>query len=558
MGKAKEQGAKSGEVDVPGRCSILTGRRSIIFTTTGRGFHDWTLPIFGGTGPPTAVIKPAGDPGTAAPIGAAGPFASLREYLTALDEIGLLLRIPEFDQDAYESTAFAYRLIERRGYNQAPAFRFDRVKIDGAWVDGPVIGGAYGPWLGEALCFGITDHKSPHEAYAATLDKVLSLRGPDGYPHRPPREVAASDAPVKEVRLQGDDVDLTRFPFIKTNPADAGRYINSGCLILQDPEFGAKIGVYRCELKGPRRISVNPEPGQGGWRFLMAMKERGDSVARVVLVLGVDPITYGIAGASVATGEQTELGVAGGLIGQAVPVVRAETSDVIFPATAEMAIEGEIPLDAMEPEGPFAEFYGVMGEAKSENFFMNVTAITHRKDPWFLNSYSGIIRNAIAVPREATLVAKYRDRIPALLAIHVPQQAAGVHIISIDKQSPGQGMAAGKVYADGEMLAKVVVVVDREISPYRLDDVWQVLGSRWQPYPAAAIIQEAPGIMLDPSLGDPPKTSKIIIDATPQLPEEHGPAVFVGNSKRLLQDALPDALSNIDKLLDETLGLNRD
>jgi 4-hydroxy-3-polyprenylbenzoate decarboxylase len=238
-------------------------------------------------------------------------------------------------------------------------------------------------------------------------------------------------------------------------------------------------------------------------------------------------------------------------MGQAVSVVRAETSDVLFPATAEMAIEGEIPLDAMEPEGPFAEFYGVMGEAKSENFFMNVTAVTHRKDPWFLNSYSGIIRNAIAVPREATLLAKYRDQIPGLLAIHVPQQAAGVHIISIDKQGPGQGMVAGKIYADGEMLAKVVVVVDREISPYRLDDVWQVLGSRWQPFPAASIIREAPGIMLDPSLGNPPKTSKIIIDATPQLPKEHGPEVFVGNSKRLLQDALPDALRNIDKLLDE-------
>jgi len=488
----------------------------------------------------------------------AGPFASLREYLTALEDAGLMLRIPEFDQDNYESTAFAYRLIERRGYNQAPAFRFERVKIDGQWVDGPVIGGAYGPWRGEALCFGITGFASPHDAYAATLKKVLSLRGPQGYPHIPPREVAGADAPVKEVRLGGDDVDLTRFPFIKTNPADAGRYINSGCLILQDPELGAKISVYRCELKGPRRISVNPEPGQSGWRFLMAMKERGDSVARVVLVLGVDPITYGVAGAATATGDQTELGVAGGLMGQAVSVVRAETSDVVFPATAEMAIEGEIPLDAMEPEGPFAEFYGVMGEAKSENFFMNVTAVTHRKDPWFLNSYSGIIRNAIAVPREATLLAKYRDRIPGLLAIHVPQQAAGVHIISIDKQAPGQGMAAGKVYADGEMLAKVIVVVDREISPYRLDDVWQVLGSRWQPFPAASIIREAPGIMLDPSLGDPPKTSKIIIDATPQLPEEHGPAVFVGNSKRLLQDALPDALRNIDKLLDEILGPNRD
>ena len=500
------------------------------------------------------MTEPVGRPGVATPRLAAGPFAGLREYLTALDDAGLMLRIPEFDQDNYESTAFAYRLIERRGYNRAPAFRFERVKIDGQWVDGPVIGGAYGPWLGEALCFGITGYASPHEAYAATVKKVLSLRGPQGYPHIPPREVAAGDAPVKEVRLGGDDIDLTRFPFIKTNPADAGRYINSGCLLLQDPELGSKISVYRCQLKGPRRISINPEPGQGGWRFLQAMKERGDRVAPAVLVLGVDPMTYGIAGAAVATAGQTELGVAGGMIGRALPVVRAETSAVVIPANAEMAIEGEIPLDAMEPEGPFAEFYGVMGEAKSENFFMNVKAVTHRHEPWFLNSYSGIIRNAIAVPREATLVAKYRDRIPGLLTIHVPQQAAGVHIISIDKQQPGQGMAAGQVYADGEMLAKVIVVVDREISPYRLDEVWQTLGARWQPDPASSIIRGGSGIPLDPSLREPPKTSKIVVDATPQLPEEGGPIVMAGNSKRLFQDARPDALKDIDGLLDEYGG----
>jgi UbiD family decarboxylase len=487
----------------------------------------------------------------------AGPFDSFRDYMAALDAAGLLLHVPEFDQDAYESTAFAYRLIERCGYSRAPAFRFDRVRVDGEWLDGPVIGGAYGPWVGEALCFGVTGYDAPHEAFAATLAKVAALGGPDGFPHLPARHVQPGDAPVKQVRLTGDAIDLTRFPFLKTNPVDAGRYINSGCLLLQDPELGAKISVYRCQLKGPRRISVNPEPGQAGWRFLQAMKQRGDRVARVVLVLGVDPITYGVAGATLARPGQTELGVAGGLAGRPVPVVQAETSEVMVPATAEMAIEGEIPLDMMEPEGPFAEFYGVMGAAKAENFFMDVTAVTHRETPWFLNSYSGIIRNAIGVPREAGLLAKYRDRIPGLLAVHVPQQAAGVHIVCIDKREPGQGMAAGRIYAEGEMLGKVVVVVDREISPYRLDEVWQTLGARWQPGPATHIIEDAPGIPLDPSLRTPPKTSKIVIDATPQLPAEGGPAVLAGNSKRLFQAAMPAALRDIDPLLDRYLGRDR-
>lgn len=481
----------------------------------------------------------------------AAPFQSLRDYIAALDNAGLLLRIPQFDQDKYESTAFAYRLIERCGYNRAPAFMFDRVRVDGRWLDGPVIGGAYGNWLGEAMCFGLTGYRSPDEAFTATLEKVVALRGDDGFPHIPPREVTSENAPVKEVVLRNEEIDLTAFPFLKTNPADAGRYINSGSLILQDAELGAKISVYRCQLQGPRRVSVNPEPGQGGWRFLHKMIERGDESAPVVLVLGADPITYGVAGAALAMPGQTELGVVGGIMGHPLEVVRADTVDVLVPAHAEMIIEGHIPLHRRLPEGPFAEFYGVMGEAKSENFYMDITAVTHRAKPWFLNSYSGVIRNAIGVPREAHLLYKYRDKIPGLLAIHVPQQAAGVHVVCIEKREAGQGLTAGKTYIEGEMLPKVVVVVDREISPYRLDDVWQTLGARWQPHGATAIIEETKGLPLDPSLREPPKTSKIVIDATPQLPGEGGPEHLAGNSKWLFVNACPDGLQRADTLLDE-------
>lgn len=488
------------------------------------------------------------------PPSAVAPFRSLREYLAALDDAGLLLKIPEFDQDQYESTAFAYRLIERCGYNQAPAFQFERVRVNGRWLDGPVVGGAFGNWLGEAMCFGLNGYRSPDEAFSATLEKVASLRGADGFPHIPPVEIASKDAPVKEVVLRGDEIDLTAFPFLKTNPADAGRYINAGSLILEDPELGGKISVYRCQLQGPRRISVNPEPGQRGWRFLQQMKERGDKFAPVVVVLGADPITYGVAGAALAMPGQTELGVVGGVMGRPLEVVRADSVDVMVPAHAEMIIEGHIPLDRMLPEGPFAEFYGVMGDAKAGNFYMDVTAVTHREKPVFLNSYSGVIRNAIGVPREAHLLCKYREKIPGLKAIHAPQQAAGVHVVCIDKKEIGQGLAAGRTYIDGEMLAKVVVVVDKEISPYRLDDVWQVLGARWQPYPATEILEESKGIPLDPSLREPPKSSKIVIDATPQLPGEGGPEHMVENSKRLFVQACPDGLHRADQLLDE-LGI---
>ena len=41
--------------------------------------------------------------------------------------------------------------------------------------------------------------------------------------------------------------------------------------------------------------------------------------------------------------------------------MRCETVDLEVPSTAEIVIEGEIPIDYLEPEGPFGEFTGYMG-----------------------------------------------------------------------------------------------------------------------------------------------------------------------------------------------------
>lgn len=84
-----------------------------------------------------------------------GGFDSVRDYVAALERHGRLLRIAEMDQDRYEATAFAYRLIDRFGIEHAPAFLIERVRIGGRWRDGPVVANLYGRWPDEALLFGV-------------------------------------------------------------------------------------------------------------------------------------------------------------------------------------------------------------------------------------------------------------------------------------------------------------------------------------------------------------------------------------------------------------------
>jgi 4-hydroxy-3-polyprenylbenzoate decarboxylase len=489
-----------------------------------------------------------------------GPYDSIRDYIAAMEATGNMLRIPEMDQDQYETTAFVYRSIEDLGYWKAPAIIVDKVKIDGEMVEGPFLGNAYGPWAAEALCMGVPldEITSNHEAmYRKALSAVDAKLGFGGMPKIDPVEIAREDAPVKEVVLTGDDIDLTRFAFIQTNPADAGRYINTGSVIMDDPELGRNVGTYRCQLKGPRQIGVNPEPGQDGWKMLMAAKKRGDKVFKASIVIGADPLMFTASCTKLGGPGGDEYALAGGLRGKPVEVVKSENSDILVPAHAEIVIEGEIPLDSMLPEAPFAELYGYLGQKKEENFYMNVTAVTHRPKPIVVNAYTGVARAYVTAPIEAAQRARMKMSVPGLVNMHLLLQALGVYIIQIDKTRAGQGISAGMAASASSSMAKVTIVVDKDVNIYRLDEIMAAFGSRWQPVPGTVLIPQAEGVPLDPSAPVRGMNSNIVIDATRQLPGEGGPANNAPVSRELLDELAPGAFALVESKWDEYFGRNK-
>src|SRR5690606_38785169 len=82
------------------------------------------------------------------------PFENLRDYVTALEAHGLVLRVPRLDQDRYEMTALMYKLIDEFGMYEAPCLVVDEVKQDGRWIRGPVVANHQGHWDTEALVWG--------------------------------------------------------------------------------------------------------------------------------------------------------------------------------------------------------------------------------------------------------------------------------------------------------------------------------------------------------------------------------------------------------------------
>lgn len=476
-----------------------------------------------------------------------GPFDSMRDYIAALEARGKILRIKEIDQDKYEGTAFMYRMMEKMGSEKAPAVIFEKVKINGKVIDGPVLGNAWCGWDASAMIFGVEKITSDQgEMFRATREKLMNfvMEGGGEWKRIKPVETKSKNIPCKEVILKGDEVDLYKFPWFKNNPGDASQYINQGAVFMEDPQSGRNVGTYRCQVKGKNKIGVNTEKGQHGWTFVTRAKERGQKTMDAAIVIGVDPAIFSMSSTKVAGLGQDELEFAGGIKGKPVELVKCETSNIMVPAKAEMIIEGEV-VTEVEDEGPYAEMYGYMGK-KHQNWYMNVKAITHRKNPIILNDFTGVTHPTNMIPWSIGTYLTLKKAIPSLVDLYDPQEAIGISVISIDKKSPKEGITAGEMLL-ASSTAKIAIVVDKDIDVTNMNQVLHAVATRWQPYPASLIIKEAFRPSVDPSTTKPKSSSKIVIDATRQLPDEGGPESYQKVSRTILEEMAPDAFGIVDK-----------
>ncbi len=494
----------------------------------------------------------------------AAPFRSMRDYVAALDAHGLVMHIPRIDQDAYEATALMYRARDLHGMRGAPTFLYDQIRIDGEWVDGPLLVNESGHGYSESIVFGLPPVDNgpalikPLDSYRqarAHVEQLVALNGGE-YPLVDPAEVAPAEAPCKQVVLLDDAIDLTRFAFIQGNPADAGRYINTSAVFTRHPKYGVNMGTYRCHLRGPREIAINSEPGQTGYRHLMAARARGEKTARVSIALTPDPYVWMVAGSKMgysSKGLVDELALAGGLAGQAIETVKSETNDFMVPAHAEMIIEGEVPLDDLRPEGPYGEMVGYQGAVKQEVFWMRVTAVTHRRNPWLMNNFTGTQAGSLMAAGHARTFYRHKKAHPEIVDWFPDTRSVGTTYISIRKTRPGQGMDVAQAIIEQDFFSKILIVVDEDIDVTNREQLLAALGARWQPYGNTKLYESLPALPLDPSLVKRGKGSKIAIDATREWPEEGGREKFPELNRTLFTAGAPAAMATADAQWGEAL-----
>ena len=196
-------------------------------------------------------------------------------------------------------------------------------------------------------------------------------------------EAACQEVVITGDALKGEGNGLDALPIPVSTPGfDSAPTLTATNVITKDPETGVQNhGTYRGGLKAPDRLVVRMATrvgGAGGYRHYLKHQKRGDKEMPCAIVLGAPPYVAFVAPQKLPL-DVDEVGVAGGLAGEPIQVVRAKTVDLLVPAEAEIVIEGLIDTTRLEPEGPFGESHGHVA-LEEFNMPMRVTAITHRKN----------------------------------------------------------------------------------------------------------------------------------------------------------------------------------
>ncbi len=450
-------------------------------------------------------------------------FRNLGAFLERLESTGELLRIARPVSPNLEIAEIADRAVKVGG----PALLFENVS--GSSVPVAINLFASRRRMLEALEIG------SWEEWEKRLEFFLDPRAPEGIFDKLkaiPRvtELASvfpktvRSGPSQEVVQTGDEVDLSTLPVLTCWPQDGGPFVTMPLVITNDPTSGkTNVGMYRMQVFDRNTTGMHWQKHKDGAGQARGYEREGRRM-EVAVAIGCDPATVFSAIAPLPPGV-SEFLFSGFLRGEAVPLVRARTVDVLVPAEAEIVLEGYVDPGERRREGPFGDHTGYYSLEDDFPVF-HVTAVTRRRSPVYLTTIvgpppmeDGFLGEAV----ERLFLPLVRKTIPEIVDMHLPVEGVfhNLMIVAIDKRFPGHARKTmHAIWGTGQMMfTKVIVVVDHDVDvrdPGRL--VWKAL---------AAIDPErdiefvhGPVDELDHASPIPCLGSKMGIDATRKWKEE--------------------------------------
>ena len=282
-------------------------------------------------------------------------FHDLRDFIAHLERRNLLIRIKAEVDPNLEITEILNRLLATNG----PAVIFENVK--GSSV--PIVANLFGTV--ERVSMALDTTPDGLTEIGEFLASIKQPKPPNGfvevikkipfYKHlysMAPKTVRYGEC--QEVVLEGDDVDLSKFPILHCWPGDVAPLITWPLVITKGVDGEPfNVGVYRMQVLDKNRTVMRWLAHRGGAQHYREWMKLNKPMP-VAVVLGADPGTILAAATPVPDGI-SEFHFAGLYRKKSIELVQCKTVDLKVPASSEIILEGEIYPGDFAPEGPTEE-----------------------------------------------------------------------------------------------------------------------------------------------------------------------------------------------------------
>ena len=418
----------------------------------------------------------------------------LRSWLEVLERAGQLVRVRREVNLVHELAAVAAAL-ERQG---GPAPLFESV-AGSPW---PVFSSSVANQERAALALGCEKNQVT-EVMRKAIDPAHGIA-----------PVRVTEAAWKANVVTGDAIDVHKVPIPTHAEGDGGPFITGGVIVTKDPVNGrGNLSYNRMQVKGPREFGFDLNEWRHVRQFMDVQEAKGQPLP-VAVAIGLDPAIKIAAGARY---DGDELYIAGAIRGEGVKVCRGVTVDIDIPAEAEIVIEGYLPPNVRQGEGPLAEFHGYYGRIWESPVF-EVTAICWRDNPIFETIIPGWNEHVYignVLPREPLLLNFVRHVSKGVTALHlVPYGSGFTAVVATKKSNPGEPKNVAMAALTAHVNVKWCIVVDPDIDIYNPADVMWALTTRVDWSKDIFLIPGAQGHEMDPTADTRGVHTKIGVDAT--------------------------------------------
>ncbi len=312
---------------------------------------------------------------------------------------------------------------------------------------------------------------------------------------------------------------LDSLPALKFYRKDGGRYFTSSMVIAELPDMRGSYNasIHRLMLvKDGLAIRIVPRQLYRAYE----LNRREGRETPIAIVFGPHPVAFLLAACSLPYGV-FELSLFRDLTGEELRVVRTPKYGLPVPAQSSVVIEGRLTAELVN-EGPFVDLLNLYDRVRKQPLVKieGIYVSTH-SIPFHVVLPGGKEHKLVmGFPREASIWDAVRRAVPKVGKVRLTFGGGGwLHaVISIDKNSDGDGKVAIAAAFGAHPSLKHVVVVDLDIDPDNLAEVEWAIATRFQASKDLVVITDARGSTLDPSsrdgLGD-----KMGLDATTPVKE---------------------------------------